>query len=384
MKTSPTTILAIETSCDETAVAVVQKNGDEIQVLSNIVSSQIALHAPFGGVVPDLAAREHAQNIIPVLEESLTKANVHRDDIDCLAVTSGPGLIPALLIGTIAAKTLAYTWKKPLLGIHHIEGHIYANALQNDLKFPLLALVVSGGHTQLVLMQDHLDYTILGETQDDAVGEAFDKVAKMLNLPYPGGPIVARFADEYAQLQSSQSNHSSHSKTSSRHQSKEVSENFSEKKYSKIIFPRPMIHSNDYHFSFSGLKTSVLYTIKKHEELKKDETFIQKICYEFQEAVIETLLAKTSKALREFHPKTLVIAGGVSANTTLRARLTSLASHDFPHIQFISPDFQYSLDNAAMIGVAAAFRYDTLLVTEKTTLLDSWSTLRADANLVLS
>lgn len=364
MNTS-TTILAIETSCDETAVSIVRKTGDETVVLSTIVSSQIALHAPFGGVVPDLAAREHTKNILPVLKEALAEAKLSKEAIDAIAVTSGPGLIPALLIGTVAAKTLAYAWKKPLLGIHHIEGHIYANFIQKkevseklsvQPSFPLLALVVSGGHTQLVLMQDRFRYEILGETQDDAAGEAFDKVAKMLGLPYPGGPVVAKRADGFQKSPDSGN---------------------------EITFPRPMIHSGNYDFSFSGLKTAVLYTIKKHPEKVQDETFMNEICYEFQEAVIDTLITKTNKAIEEFRPKTLVIAGGVSSNITLRSRLADMVANRFPRTNFMTPEFTYSLDNAAMIAAAAAFRWEKMNASQKEATEENWKTLRADAGLTL-
>ena len=202
-------ILAIETSCDETAVAIVQWQDSHVTVLANTVSSQASLHSQWGGVVPDLASREHIKNIVLVIEETLADAKMKSSDIDLIAVTQGPGLMPALLIGVSAAKTLALVWQKPLIGIHHIEGHIYANFLSNNNQqstvneaqreeiFPLIALVVSGGHTELVLMRDHFQYEILGETQDDAAGEAFDKVAKMLGLPYPGGPAVSQKADAF-------------------------------------------------------------------------------------------------------------------------------------------------------------------------------------------
>jgi N6-L-threonylcarbamoyladenine synthase len=353
---NPTIILAIETSCDETAAAVIHKKEGILTVLSSIVSSQIALHAPFGGVVPDLAAREHAKNIVPVIQEALREAKISYDDISALAVTQGPGLIPALLIGVAAAKTLSLAWHKPLLGIHHIEGHIYANMLNHKetLLFPLLALVVSGGHTQLVLMRDHFVYEILGETKDDAVGEAFDKVAKMLGLPYPGGPVVAKRADAFTPLT-----------------------------VPSFHFPRPMIHSGDYNFSFSGLKTSVLYTIKKTPEKLSEESFLNEICFEFQEAVIETLLTKTHHALTQFLPKTFVIAGGVSANISLRVRLEAMTSADFPNTQFLMPSFAHSLDNAAMIGAAACMRFDAADTSQKEIFNANGYVLTAKPNLSL-
>jgi N6-L-threonylcarbamoyladenine synthase len=465
----PITILAIETSCDETAVAIVRKTAEGTVVLSNIVSSQIALHAPFGGVVPDLAAREHTKNILPVLKEALGTAQLSQDDIDAIAVTNGPGLIPALLIGTVAGKTLAYVWKKPLLGIHHIEGHIYANFIQKNqlcrtgfvtpssglgdkqkvqvtnlnllhhfdeniksglqtrsckrlnlrdeneepvtnpllpeqsVQFPLLALVVSGGHTQLVLMQDHFRYEILGETQDDACGEAFDKVAKMLGLPYPGGPVVAKRADEYAILCRTEFatpsfglgynqkervtnplllKHNEKSPASERtYRTHEILPSTQADEH--IRFPRPMLHSSDFNFSFSGLKTAVLYTLKKHPEKTGNAEFMNEVCYEFQEAVIETLVEKTRTAIEKFQPKTLVIAGGVSANVTLRARLADMVVDHFPKTRFMTPEFTYSLDNAAMIATAAAFRWERMNETQKSTAQENWKTLTADSNLTL-
>jgi N6-L-threonylcarbamoyladenine synthase len=377
------TILAIETSCDETAVAIVRHSSLETVVLSNIVSSQIALHAPFGGVVPDLAAREHTKNILPVLKEALETARISKESITALAVTNGPGLIPALLIGTAVAKTLSYVWKKPLLGIHHIEGHIYANFIntKKDVSFPLLALVVSGGHTQLVLMQDHFCYEILGETQDDAVGEAFDKVAKMLGLPYPGGPVVAKRADEFVSSPPLQGGVRGWLIDSQTPPYPPLSKG--RRHTDDIHFPRPMIHSKDFNFSFSGLKTSVLYTLKKHPEKMKDEQFMDEICYEFQEAVIDTLVTKTHTAIEQFQPQTVVIAGGVSANVTLRTRLTDMIATDFPNTIFFTPEFTYSLDNAAMIASAAAFRWERMSETKKSSSHTTWKTLIADSHLTL-
>lgn len=353
-------VLSIETSCDETAAAIVEWNGNQATVLANTVSSQASLHSKWGGVVPDLASREHIKNIVPVIEETLTRANMSPKDIDLLAVTQGPGLIPALLIGVSAAKMLSLIWEKPLIGIQHLEGHIYANLLREgaELKFPLLALVVSGGHTELVLMQDHFQYEVLGETQDDASGEAFDKVAKLLGLSYPGGPIVAKRADSF------------------RNSNNQVSTK-------QDLFPRPMLNSDDFNFSFSGLKTSVLYFLKKHEGDMKDERFIDMVCHEFQEAVVDVLVGKTKKALELYAPETFVIAGGVSANVRLRERLQSLLETDFPNTEFLTPEFTYSLDNAAMIGIAAALRYEHLDEKNKAALMQSFSTLEPNANLPL-
>lgn len=360
----PHTILAIETSCDETAVAVVQKDRDTLAVLANTVQSQAALHSKWGGVVPNLAAREHLTNIVPVLESALEQSNVRIGDIDALAVTAGPGLMPALVVGVNAAKTLAMIWQKPLLGIQHLEGHIYANTLEPGvtLAFPLLALIVSGGHTELVLMRDHFQYEILGATVDDAAGEAFDKAAKILGLPYPGGPEVAQRADTFREKSA-----------------REVLEPL------RALFPRPMETSGDYRFSFSGLKTAVLYAVRDAggEERLKDEAFVDGLCYAFQEAALDVLIKKTGKALRQYAPQTLVIAGGVSANVSLRSRLTELVAAEYPATRFLTPPFAYSLDNAAMIGAAALHRFERLSPEDREALRTSHRSLDANANLSL-
>jgi len=354
-------ILGIETSCDETAAAIIKTNdedktADEVEVISNVVSSQIALHAKWGGVVPNLAAREHLKNILPVIETCFKNANLTPREIDLIAVTKGPGLIPALLIGTNTAKTLAYVWKKPIIGIHHVEGHIYANFINkkqpDKISFPLLCLVVSGGHTQLVLMKKHLDYEVIGETVDDAAGEAFDKVARMLGLPYPGGPEVSKRASLAE---------------STTHQ------------FLDADLPRPMIGSNDFNFSFSGLKTAVLYKIKKNEVLLNDENFVNEMCREFQQAVIDVLISKTIRAAKKHAVKTVTIAGGVSANTALRNQLQISLAKNFPEISYAVPELQYSADNAAMIAAAGYFRWRS----EQTRKISSWKDLPADANLKL-
>jgi N6-L-threonylcarbamoyladenine synthase len=365
-------ILAIETSCDDTTCAILKTEDGYFHILSNVVSSQIKLHSEWGGVVPNLAAREHLKNIIPVIEESLKVAGVSPPEIDLLAVTNGPGLIPALLVGTTTAKTLSYLWQKPLIGIHHIEGHIYANFIREKQKvnqevpianhptfsqpsFPILCLVVSGGHTQLVLMKDHLNYEIVGETLDDAVGEAFDKVARIVGLGYPGGPIISKRARLLCGS----------------------SYNLLEKK-----FPRPMINSGDFNFSFSGLKTAVLYTIRKNKEMLANEKFVNEICHEFQEAVVEVLTKKTLLAAQKHQPKTIIIAGGVSANIRLREELkTSIAKKFSNQISFEAPELSYSIDNAAMIASAAYWRYR---LTENKSIFDSnWKNLKTDSNLKL-
>ncbi|NTW15312.1 MAG: tRNA (adenosine(37)-N6)-threonylcarbamoyltransferase complex transferase subunit TsaD [Candidatus Moranbacteria bacterium] len=444
-ETSPT-ILAIETSCDDTAAAVISLEDGRPVVRSSVVSSQIELHRQYGGVVPNLAAREHVRNLVPVIDEAMRRAGLGPDDIDAIAVTQGPGLIPALLAGVSAAKSLALAWRKPLLGIHHIEGHIYANFIgepatdnsqlttgkneslpsqardslserekrnqetedrnpsssaggearpadaglsegrRDDGPFPLLALVVSGGHTELVLMRDHFTYEILGRTKDDAAGEAFDKVAKMLGLPYPGGPEIAARAAQYQKQDPSvrdgfvEAIQGSESSGSPRSRGLELA--MTDKK--DFHFPRPMIDSGDYDFSFSGLKTAVLYQIRKVAETERSEAFIAAICHAFQEAVVEVLVTKTRRAIREFAPRTLVIAGGVSANVALRESLADMVASGFPHTDFIVPEFKYSLDNAAMIGAAALLRFDRLSSEERGAAKRNAITLEPDANLPLS
>jgi N6-L-threonylcarbamoyladenine synthase len=348
------TILGIETSCDETAASILRVKNGHLEILSDVISSQVKLHAEWGGVVPNLAAREHLKNIVPVVEKSLFDSKITPKEIDLIAVTEGPGLIPALLIGSNAAKTLSYLWKKPLMGIHHIEGHIYANRinLSSKIEFPILCLVVSGGHTQLVLMKNHLDYRIIGETLDDAVGEAFDKVARILNLGYPGGPIISSLADSY-ELKAD--------------------------KY-ELKLPRPMMKSNNYNFSFSGLKTAVLYLTRRNEKLLQDKTFIRELCHEFQNSVIEVLVSKTIRAAKEFRPKTIMLAGGVSANQALREEMGNTVTEELNNTSFISPEIKYTGDNAAMIAAAAYYRLMEMDEKEKESLDNNWKTLEPKAD----
>lgn len=348
-------ILAIETSCDETACAIISGEKGSINILSNIVSSQIKLHAKWGGVVPNLAAREHLKNITPVIQASLKKAGLTYKKIDLISVTEGPGLIPALLIGVNAAKTLSYLWQKPLLGIHHIEGHIYANFIseKQKIKFPVLCLVVSGGHTQLVYVKKHFDYEVIGQTLDDASGEAFDKVARILNIGYPGGPPIAKYASKH------------------------------KIRYTKdtLRFPRPMLNKNNFDFSFSGLKTAVLYETKKNPELLKDKKYIASVCYEFQQAVIDVLIAKTIKAAGKFKPKTILLAGGVSANKELRKQLDKSLKKFMPNTAYRIPDISLTGDNAAMIAAAAYYRYQKITKMRRASIQKNWKKITADANL---
>lgn len=318
-------VLAIESSCDETALAVISGSGSDWLLEKNAVFSQIAIHKAFGGVVPEVAARKHAETIIPLLTETLGENKLA--EIDYLAVTAGPGLTTSLLLGVTAAKTLAYASSKPLLPVNHMEGHIYSNWLSNEeLKnndknyFPSLALVVSGGHTELVLMKGHGDYQLLGATLDDAVGEAFDKVAKILNLGYPGGPIVSKLAQD-------------------------ADENFYD-------LPRPMLNSGDYNFSFSGLKTAVLYTLEKEKNIS--QTSVKNMCASFQTAAVEILVKKTIKAAKEFQVKSVLLAGGVAANQKLKTELKAECEKN--NLPFFFPELKYTGDNAAMIAAAGYYQ----------------------------
>ncbi len=401
-------ILAIETSCDETAISVLSSKNDLPIILSNQISSQVKLHAKWGGVVPNLAAREHVKNIDHLLKNALTEAGVSWVDIDAIAVTNGPGLIPALLVGANYAKTLSYLWEKPLLGIHHIEGHIYANFIQDkisaisktqktrtkqiqnfelknikkdslsiiencelkienslNMTFPILCLVVSGGHTQLVLMKNHLQYEIIGQTVDDAVGEAFDKVARILGIGYPGGPRVAEWASKFQNI-----------KTKKQKPGYELQD----MGYG-ISFPRPMLHKKNFNFSFSGLKTAVLYETKKHPELLKDKGYLAEVCHEFQQACIDVLISKTLKAAELYNPKTILLAGGVSANTELREQLGKAVQEFIPNTLYKIPDTSLTGDNAAMIAAAASFRWKKLTEIQKKKALSAWKTMQPNANL---
>lgn len=365
-------ILSIETSCDETAVALVKAEKNNFFVLENIVSSQFKTHEPFGGVVPDLAARDHLKNLPVILKKIFLKNKLRSKDIDLIAVTEGPGLIPALLIGTNCAKSLAFAWKKPLVGVNHIAGHIYANFIHpvksreagaalpqfNRVKFPILALVVSGGHTELIFMKKHLNYKIIGQTLDDAAGEAFDKVAKILGLGYPGGPIVSLLAEKYK-------------KQNTRYRILNT----------KYQLPRPMINSPNLNFSFSGLKTAVLYTVRDNPEIIKSNKLTGELCAEFQQAVIDVLVYKTIKAANKYKPKTILLGGGVSANKELRKQLGKSIKEKIPNTRYLLPAARYSLDNAAMIAVAGYFRWK--LSKNKKPFHNNWRMLEADACLKL-
>ena len=327
-------ILGIETSCDDTGIAIVEvaptKVGVVFDILSNTISSQIKVHQKYGGVVPNLAAREHLKNIEPCLKTTFKQVKTKPKDIDLIAVTIGPGLIPSLLIGVHFAKTLAYKWQKPIVGVNHIEAHILANLLENkEIKFPAIALVVSGGHTQLILIKKIGDYKILGETRDDAAGECFDKVAKLLRLGYPGGPEIAAQAAKYK---------------------------IRTTKY-EIQLPRPMINHKNYDFSFSGLKTAVLYKVKDMKKINVPE-----MCYEVQQAIIDVLIEKTLRAAKEYKVRTIILSGGVAANEELRKQFklkigncSCIRGARKLKIDFLVPPKILCTDNAAMIAVAGYF-----------------------------
>ena len=311
-------LLAIESSCDETAVAILE---DGVKILANVVSSQMDVHAKTGGVIPEVASRLHIENISVVLEEALTQANLTMDDIDAIGFTQGPGLIGSLHVGVLASKTLAWATGKPLVPIHHITGHIYANGFVEPLQYPVLALVVSGGHTELVYLKSEWSFEILGSTQDDAVGEAYDKVARVLNLPYPGGPSLEKLA-----------------------------------KSGQAHYVLPRVKTDEpLNFSFSGLKSAVLQLIAR--EARQDRPLNRAdLAYAFQEAVLGEVLRKTRLALTQVPVKHLVLGGGVSANQRLRELIVGLKA-DFPDITITIPPMWCCTDNAAMIAAAASVAY---------------------------
>ncbi|MEE9726078.1 tRNA (adenosine(37)-N6)-threonylcarbamoyltransferase complex transferase subunit TsaD [Listeria seeligeri] len=315
-----TLILGIESSCDETAASVV-KNGNEI--ISSVVASQIESHKRFGGVVPEIASRHHVEQITLVIEEALKKANVTMDDLDGIAVTEGPGLVGALLIGVNAAKTLAFMHDLPLIGVHHIAGHIYANRFETEMKFPLLSLVVSGGHTELVLMRAENEFEIIGETRDDAAGEAYDKVARTLGLAYPGGVQIDKLA-------------------------KDGEDTFH--------FPRAMMDDGSFDFSFSGLKSSFINTLHNLRQ-RGDEPNPNDMAASFQASVVDVLVAKTIRAAKKYQVNQLLLAGGVAANQGLRAQLIQEVEMELPDTELIIPPLSLCGDNAAMIAAAGTVSF---------------------------
>ena len=309
-------ILAIESSCDETAAAVVQ---DGRKVLSNIISSQIEIHKLYGGVVPEIASRKHIEKVIQVVDEALKEASLTMDEIDAVAVTYGPGLVGALLVGVSAAKSIAFAHNKPLIGVHHIEGHISANYIENEeLEPPFLCLVVSGGHTNLVIVKDYGEYEVLGKTRDDAAGEAFDKVARAIGLGYPGGPKIQKISEEGNK--------------------------------DAIAFPRAKVADNPFDFSFSGLKSSVLNYINSCE-MKGEEINKADIAASFQEAVVDVLVSHTIEGAKQLGFKKIAMAGGVASNTVLREEMKEACERR--GFMFYHPSPILCTDNAAMIGAAA-------------------------------
>ena len=340
-------ILAIETSCDETAAAVLEIKNNKFNLLANIVSSQIKIHAKYGGIVPEIAARKQMEIMISIIEKV---ARQRLKDINYIAVTQGPGLITSLTVGVETAKSLALTLNKPLIAVNHLAGHIYSSQLTNkQFKFPALALVVSGGHTMLALMDKHNRFKIIGQTVDDAVGEAFDKVAKILNLGYPGGPIISKLAaagDSHA-----------------------------------FDLPRPMIQQQNFNFSFSGLKTAVLYLtndLKQQNNLNQtslNKQTVRNICASFQQACVDVLISKTLRAIKKYHPQSILLGGGVSANAKLRQELKNRLEKTFG-LPLYLPDLKFTGDNAAMIALAAYYQIQNKKKTNP-------RKLKADPNLYL-
>ena len=312
-----TYILGIESSCDETSVSIVKNGCEEI---ATVILSQMDTHSVYGGVVPEIASRMHVENITIVIEECLNKANMTIDDIDAIAVTYGPGLIGCLLIGVGAATTLSYIYNKPLIPVHHIAGHIYANNLVSKMEFPLISLVVSGGHTDLIYMEDHYKFKKIGGTLDDAVGECYDKVARVINVPYPGGPLVDKLSYE-----------------------------------GEDTYPLPLpLDDDSYNFSFSGIKSAVINLV--HNETQRGNKIRKEdIACSFQNRVVEILTKKTMRALKEYNVKNLIIAGGVSANSGIRNKFTDLCEKN--DINLTIPNIKYCTDNATMIAAAGYFAY---------------------------
>lgn len=315
-------ILGIETSCDETAAAVVETKQGKFKVLSNIVSSQVNIHRRFGGIVPEVAARNHIKNILPVVDEAMKTAKIKPADLALISVNTEPGLITSLIVGAETAKTLAFSWQKPIVGINHLSAHLSAIFLNNQkIIFPAIGLVVSGGHTQLVCMKDQYGFWIIGQTLDDAAGECFDKVAKILKLGYPGGPIISRMA-------------------------KGGNPN-------AFKLPRPMINksaSGRIDFSFSGLKTAVLY-LKFNKKQTKD------VCASMEQAVVDVLINKIIRAAENYKVKTIILAGGVAANQRLRSQMAEKIKKDLPKVDFQVPAIEFCTDNAAMTAVAGYFKF---------------------------
>lgn len=371
-------ILGIETSCDDTGIAILEiLPSENFSVKSNLIASQIAVHKKYGGVFPAMAKREHQKNIVPVFAKSLKTARLlkikkqkieptklktierilerepellkhlilflekyEKPKVDTIAVTNGPGLEPCLWVGVNFARAISYYWNLPIISVNHIEGHILVNYLaQKKINLPAVSLVVSGGHTQIILMKKIGQYQILGETRDDAAGECFDKCAQMLGLSYPGGPVISQLAKKF-------------------------------KGKNTITLPRPMMHTKDYDFSFSGLKTAVLYADRKIKN--KNQTYKIAMAHEIQQSIIDVLLKKTLQAAKDYKAKTIILGGGVSANQELKKQFAKKIATDFPKIKLLFPEPALSTDNALMIAITGYFHKKTII---------SWQKLKANANL---
>lgn len=336
-------ILGIETSCDETAVAIIQ---DGKKILANVVASSLELHKKTGGIIPEVAAREQLKYLVPTIKEALVKSALIPKNLDALAVTSGPGLIGSLLIGVETAKTLAFAWEKPLIPINHLQGHLYANWIETDNppQFPILGLTVSGGHTDLIIMKDHQKIKWLGGTRDDAAGECFDKCARLLELGYPGGPAIGKAANEWV---------NSNSKV-------------------KIPLPRPMINDQTLDFSFSGLKTAVLTQVKNLKEKKEfNQENIMALAYEIQEAITDVLVKKTLKAISQNQAASLLLAGGVTANPRLKEKMKAALEKQQIKIPLFIPKPEFCTDNAAFVASCAFFNFQP----------SPWQKIQADSSL---
>jgi len=335
-------ILGIESSCDDTSVSLIEASSEGFVVLAEKTASQIDIHKKYGGVIPEVAARAHAEFILPLIEEVMegqdTSANAQCKP-DAIAVTAGPGLMTALLVGVEAARTLSYLWNIPLVRVNHIEGHMLSMLINKriDFEFPALSLIVSGGHTELMLIKNFGEYEKIGKTMDDASGECFDKVAKLLGLEYPGGPKISKLALEGNPR--------------------------------AIQFPRPMIHENTFNFSFAGLKTAALYWLRDNQ--LSEEVNLNDFCASLEQAIIDVLVTKTLRAAKKYSPKTILLGGGVSANKKLRETLEKEIKLQSPETQFLVPELKYAMDNATMIAVAGYFK-----AKEKD--FTSWKDLKAD------
>jgi len=346
-------ILGIDTSCDDTCASILEVKGKKFNILSHIVSSQVKLHAEYGGVFPSLAKREHLKNLPLVLRKALKEAKIklNGSDIDYIAVTQGPGLEPCLWTGINFVNDLSQKIKKPILPVNHIEGHVLANWLshkESEIKLPAVCLIVSGGHTELVLMKKIGDYKLIGQTRDDAAGECFDKIARILGLGYPGGFVV----DEQARQWKSEKQNTKH----------------------EINLPRPMIAQKNYEFSFSGLKTAVLYKVKSDGKKAKSKKYIQEMCAEVQQSIIDVLVKKTLQVAKDFKVKSIIVGGGVISSKELREQLGAKIKKELPRVKYFIPDIKYCMDNGSMIAIAGFYN----LKSNKNQTL---KTITADANL---